>query len=60
METTGQMQSRMLAISPTQQDFGKVICAPEQKQHPSIFIDGSNEAAWGYTPKAVNTDWSRS
>ncbi|QNI62532.1 hypothetical protein SynTAK9802_02252 [Synechococcus sp. TAK9802] len=33
------------------------MSAPEQKQHPSIFIDGSNEVAWGDTPKAVKTGW---
>ena len=33
------------------------MSAPEQKQHPSIFIDESNEVAWGDTPKAVKTGW---
>jgi hypothetical protein len=38
--------------------FGKSdVSAPEQKQHPSIFIDEPNEVAWGDTPKAVKTDW---
>ena len=33
------------------------VSTPEQKQHSSIFIDESNEVAWGDTPKAVKTDW---
>ena len=33
------------------------VSAPEQKQHPSIFIDEPNEVAWGDTPKAVKTGW---
>ena len=32
----------------------------EHKHDPSILIDRSIEAAWGDTPKAVNTDWRQS
>ena len=46
------------AISPSQQDLRKAMQARiRTNAAPSIFIDGSIEAAWGDTTKAVNTDW---
>ncbi len=36
------------------------MSSPEQEQDPSTFNDNTSEAAWGDTPKAMNTDWSLS